>query len=259
MKVVAVENIVAMGFPKEQVLRAMRAAFNNPDRAVEYLMDGKIPEIDAPEQPKPKPVTVPSTSTNTPPPTTTTPQQPPPSTSSSTPINLFPGPQAFTGQGQTQGQGQGQQSSSTANIFEGLKQHPQFNMLRLMVQQNPQLLQPILQQLGQSNPQILQLISQHQNEFRELLNQPITPQEAQQLQNQAQQQQGQGGPGGPGSQYIQVTPEEKEAIDRLEKLGFERSQVIEAFFACDKNENLAANYLFENANMDEEDFQDQQK
>lgn len=103
---------------------------------------------------------------------------------------------------------------------------------------------------GQANPQLLQLISQHQQEFINLLNEPVQTGNT-----------GGPAPGGPGPQYIQVTAEEKAAIDRLEvnnnntkklieqSLGFDRQQVIEAFFACDKDETLAANYLLEHQGM----------
>eukprot|EP01122_Echinamoeba_exundans_P016993 TRINITY_DN879_c0_g1_i2.p1 TRINITY_DN879_c0_g1~~TRINITY_DN879_c0_g1_i2.p1 ORF type:complete len:349 (+),score=126.14 TRINITY_DN879_c0_g1_i2:141-1187(+) len=145
-------------------------------------------------------------------------------------------------QGPAQGGAQGGQGGGA---FDFLRNNPQFNMLRALVQANPQSLQGILQQLGQSNPQILQIINENQEEFLALLQEPVDPSALG----------GMGGMGGgaPGQGVIQVTQAEKEAIDRLCSLGFDRNSVIEAFFACDKDEQLAANYLLEGGGFDDDD------
>lgn len=41
----SVNEMISMGFPREEVMRAMRASYNNPHRAVEYLMTVSTPHI----------------------------------------------------------------------------------------------------------------------------------------------------------------------------------------------------------------------
>ena len=44
-----------------------------------------------------------------------------------------------------------------------------------------------------------------------------------------------------------------EAIDRLVSLGFPKTRAAEAYFACDKNEEMAANFLCESGGFDDDD------
>ncbi|RXM95204.1 UV excision repair protein RAD23-like B, partial [Acipenser ruthenus] len=166
----AYENLVAeimsMGYVREQVIAALRASYNNPDRAVEYLL-----------------------------------------------------------------------------TF--LRNQPQFQQMRQIIQQNPALLPALLQQLGRDNPQLLQQITQHQERFVQMLNEPFGESAGEGEGEEAE------GQGSSQTNYIQVTPQEKEAIERLKALGFPEGLVIQAYFACEKNENLAANFLLQQTFDDE--------
>lgn len=85
-----------MGFPREQCVAALSAAFNNSERAVEYLLNG-IP--------------------------------------------------AGGAQGVPQG-GQG------AQALQALSELPQFEMIRQAVQQDPNALPIILEQLATTSPEV---------------------------------------------------------------------------------------------------------
>uniref|UniRef100_A0A4W5RHW0 UV excision repair protein RAD23 n=1 Tax=Hucho hucho TaxID=62062 RepID=A0A4W5RHW0_9TELE len=235
-----VSEITSMGYEREQVIAALRASYNNPDRAVEYLLMGMPAEADLlpPEAFLPTALTNLNPTAPAPAPATDRAQPPPATTGAVSSTQQPPSSGGLTG-GLTGGTGGG---TGGENPLEFLRNQPQFQQMRQVIQQNPALLPALLQQLGRDNPQLLQQITQHQERFAQMLNEP---QEGEMVEERVEAQ------GAPQTNYIQVTPQEKEAIERLKALGFPEGLVIQAYFACEKNENLAANFLLQQTFDDE--------
>lgn len=175
-----------MGFARPEIERALRAAFFNPDRAIEYLLNG-IPENVQASQRQPAPAAENPTS---PAPAAAAPANPPAAaeTNPDEPINLFEAA-AAQGQGGNRGAaraapaagagagvgaglaglgaGAGQQGGQFSMEF--LRTSPHFQQLRQLVQQQPAMLEPILQQVADGNPQLAQMIGQNEQQFLQLL------------------------------------------------------------------------------------------
>ncbi|KAJ4190050.1 UV excision repair protein rad23 [Fusarium falciforme] len=237
----AIANMEAMGFERSQIEAAMRAAFNNPDRAVEYLLTG-IPENIRQEQQQQQqqhqhhaasggqaPAAQPAAHGG----------------DEGGNVNLFDlaAQRGGSGRGGSGGNQAAAAAAAAAAAGQGgdlgnldfLRHNAQFQQLRQVVQQQPQMLEPILQQLGAGNPQLAELIASNPDQFLQLLGEDADDDV----------------PLPPGAQAISVTEEERDAIERLCRLGFDRDQAIQAYFACDKNEELAANFLFDQPDDDE--------
>lgn len=128
-----IENIMAMGFERDQVIVALRAAFFNPDRAIDYLING-IPEHLQ--------------------------NQAPPAPGN---INAGDDDGEDDNEGDGGNQGQGGVSlegvdENTINQLRNLINNPAFVQLRQQVRQNPQILPTILAYLQQNNPDLYNVI-----------------------------------------------------------------------------------------------------
>jgi UV excision repair protein RAD23 len=263
------QALTSMGFPENECRAALAAAMGNPDLAYEFLLTG-----------------IPTTS-------------PAAAHAGAPPAGAAP---------------------SGAVTIDALRRHPQFNMLKQLVQQNPGALSQVLDLIGQQSPELLAAIHANNDAFIAMMNEPIvdTPppaptsaaaapaappaggnpmgspaammqmlaalpsaqraQFAAQMGMQPQQleammqmmasippeqmeqimgQAGMGGGGGMGGAdppgVIRLTEEEMAAVNRLMALGFSQQQAAQAYLACDKNETLAANLLFEGGWGDEGD------
>jgi UV excision repair protein RAD23 len=182
----AIAEMEAMGFPRADIDRAMHAAFRNPDRAIEYLLTGIPAHIQAEQRPAGAGIGTRGPTSPIPTAATTTSPSPAATTmvapTEDDGINLFEAA-AQAGQGGPGGRGAPVRpaASAAAGIGAGaagaggqinmdfLRNSPHFQHLRQLVQQQPAMLDPILQQVAEGNPQLAQMIGQNQEQFLQLL------------------------------------------------------------------------------------------
>lgn len=125
-----------------------------------------------------------------------------------------------------------------------------------LIQQSPHLLSSTIEALAGSDPEIYNLITENPDVFVAALNHP--PSGSMQT-HSGSSRGGMGAIGGggassellagPGPAIEQILPgvseHDKEAIERLKELGFSEYLAVQAYMACDKDEQLAANLLFQ--------------
>ena len=216
----AINSLCDMGFPRELVRQCLRAAFNNPDRAVEYLTSGI-------------PAHLQHLATGEAPPPPTTPAPTPP---------VIPAPPPQPSAGPTQVPSRPMippQVQQDTGPLAQLANHPRFNQLRAAVQQHPSTLNQVLTLIAKGDPNMITEIAEHQEEFVRLLSLPPAPNDPITAMLQAAQAGGVA-PGAPGQQAPAPPPQlgaaGEEAIQRLQQLGFARNLCVEAYLACERNE-----------------------
>lgn len=206
----AIANMMEMGYDRPVIEKALRAAFNNPHRAVEYLLTG-IPE------------SLQGSSSHLEAPAAQAPAQAPTGESTATQAtesgheNMFDAAAAASGEEEQEAESEGNQLA----------------LLREAIQSNPELIQPLLEQIASANPQAAALIEQDPEGF---VQQFLSTDLDVDMDDAAAEEEA--------LSHLELTEHDQNAINRLCELGFERALVTQVYIACDKNEEVAADLLF---------------
>ena len=211
-----INSLVDMGFEKSQAEAAINAAHGQIDLAIEYLYNG-IPE------------------------------------GGKNNLNDFD-------LEDEEGEAEGEEGENNNN------EDPVKNVAsvaKVLCKNNPGALTELLQSIQQTDPDLMQLINEREDDFKTFLEQPINDNDYRIFQklsrnmgltnDEGEEEQEQEHD----SEQIRInlTPEEQEVIKRLKDLGnFSEADVIQAYFACEKNEELTANYLFEQKMRDDDEM-----
>jgi UV excision repair protein Rad23 len=228
-----------MGFPRDQVLTVLTAAFGNADRAVQYLFDPSAMPATQTAAPQPVAAPAPPPAAAPPAPTAAPAVQPAPGGATTAEGGPFTADSILAAMG-------GAGAAPPLTPVQRMANEPQLLQLITLARQNPSSLGSLLQELSTSAPHLLHMVQADQQTFQQLLTMDTLPIPAPSAAGAAAPP-----PPAPsaassgGAVQIQLTRAEAEAIGRLQQLGFTRDQAAQAFLACEKNETLAANLLFD--------------
>jgi len=123
------------------------------------------------------------------------------------------------------------------------------SIIKILCMNNPEKITNLLNTFKERHPDLINLIKQHEEEFKNLLVSPISQED---INNFKEIEQELRRPQGPS---IRLTKEESDAVKRLQELGFSQAEAVQAYIACDKNEEMAANFLFEQKMREEAENQ----
>ncbi|AET39042.1 Rad23p Ecym_3572 [Eremothecium cymbalariae DBVPG len=273
-----IERIMEMGYERSQVESALRAAFNNPDRAVEYLLMGIPEHLQAAPQPAGSGVVAASQSMDTSSAIAPTVESATAGVTTATTHtggasahedNLFA--QAAAAEsgdtaGVTEASATGTLSHGSSPLqtigltFEDLMQ------LRGVINGDPEALPPLLESLSDRYPEVREQIMGNPEMFISMLLQAVggaipsdSLDDAMSFRTEGEGEDGnthansEANPDGAvvsvseaAQDRLQLTSDDITAIDRLCELGFDRDLVVQVYVACDKNEDITADMLFNN-------------
>lgn len=135
--------------------------------------------------------------------------------------------------------------SSNSNLPAELVKNA--SIIKILCMNNPEKITSLLNTFKERHPDLINLIKQHEEEFKNLLVSPISQED---INNFKEIEQELRRPQGPS---IRLTKEESDAVKRLQELGFSQAEAVQAYIACDKNEEMTANYLFEQKMRDDDE------
>ncbi|OBA21804.1 UV excision repair protein Rad23 [Metschnikowia bicuspidata var. bicuspidata NRRL YB-4993] len=210
----AVQNMMEMGYDRPEIERALRAAFNNPHRAVEYLLSGIPASLQAPEPAEAGDAEADRAG----------PSVDEPADAESGHQNLFDAAAAASTDDVAPDDGLG-----------GMSEEGQLALLREAIQSNPELLQPLLERMAATDPQAAAMIAEDPEGF---VHRFLSGELGMDVDD------ADGGDDPEGVVRVELSELDQQAIARLCELGFDRNLVIQVYMACDKNEEVTADILF---------------